>query len=98
MLTQTKIREAVAKIAPLYGISQVYLFGSYARGDATEESDVDFRVVGGNFPTLMEIGGLYEDLMGVLDQSVDIVITGNMSSEFYSRIKDDEVLVYGSLQ
>ena len=95
MLTMDEISKAVAAIAPQYGINQVYLFGSYARGDATEESDVDFRVVGGNIPTLFELGGLYEDFIEVLDRRVDIVLTKNMTDNFYDLIKDDEVQIYG---
>jgi predicted nucleotidyltransferase len=95
MLTQDKIRAAVAVIAPRYGISKVYLFGSYARGDATEKSDVDIRVVGGDLPTYFELGGLFEDLMEIIGQPVDIVLTKNMSKAFYETIKDDEVLIYG---
>jgi predicted nucleotidyltransferase len=95
MLTQDEIRTAVALTAPRYGISKVYLFGSYARGDATEKSDVDIRVVGGDLPTYFELGGLYEDLMEILEKPVNIVLTKNMSKAFSEMIKDDEVLIYG---
>ncbi|MCL2766775.1 MAG: nucleotidyltransferase domain-containing protein [Peptococcaceae bacterium] len=94
MLTQYRIREIVKEIAPQYGIKQVYLFGSYARGDATEESDVDIRVVGGNIPTLFELGGLYEDLIESLGRRVDVVLTKNIKSGFYDVIRDEEVLIY----
>ena len=95
MLTLDEISNAAAAIAPQYEINQVYLFGSYARGDATEESDVDIRVVGGNTPTLFELGGLYEDFIEALDRPVDMVLTKNMKVEFYDQIKDDEVQIYG---
>ncbi|GBU20399.1 nucleotidyltransferase [Fibrobacteres bacterium R8-0-B4] len=62
MLTISKISEAVQAVAPVYGIDSVYLFGSYARGDATEDRDCDLRVVGGDIPTLFALGGLYEDI------------------------------------
>jgi len=95
MLTREQIKDAIYKIAPQYSIEQVYLFGSYARGDATEESDVDFRIVGGNFPSLYEIGGLYEDLIESLDKKIDVVFTKNLRFDFYTMIKDDEVMVFG---
>ena len=97
MLTLDEISKAVAAIAPQYGINEVYLFGSYARGDATEESDVDFRIVGGNIPTLFTLGGLYEDFIEALDRQVDIVLTKNMKAEFYDLIKDEEVLIYAQV-
>jgi len=97
VLTQEKIREAVQTIAPQYGIDRVYLFGSYARGDATEESDVDFRVVEGDRITLFDLGGLYEDFIGSLDCRIDIVMTDNMSAAFYNLIKDEEALIYAKV-
>ena len=97
MLTLDKINEVVRIVAPQYEIDQVYLFGSYARGDATEDSDVDFRVVGGDIPTLYELGGLYEDLIESLGRRVDIVMSDNMSGTFYDLIKDEEVLVYANV-
>ena len=39
-----EIAERVRPIAEKYNIDKVYLFGSYARGEATEESDVDLRI------------------------------------------------------
>jgi predicted nucleotidyltransferase len=94
MLTREEIREAVRTIAPKYNIDNVYLFGSYARGDATEESDCDFRVVGGDIPTLYELGGLFEDLIEELGRSVDVVMTDSMKESFYELIKDEEILIY----
>ena len=42
--TTNEIAERVRPIAKAYGIDKVFLFGSYARGEATEDSDVDFYV------------------------------------------------------
>lgn len=39
-----EITERVRPIAEKYGLRSVYLFGSYARGDARENSDVDLLV------------------------------------------------------
>ena len=97
MLTQDKIREVVHKVAPIYEINEVYLFGSYARGDAIKESDCDFRVVGGNMRSLLDLGGLYEDLAEALGTRIDLVLTKNMSKEFYNSIRDEEILVYAKV-
>ena len=54
MLENTGIRETVlrqiAAFAKEYGLKQVILFGSRARGDHRERSDIDLAVSGGNFP------------------------------------------------
>lgn len=42
--TIDEIKRRIEPVAKEYGVKQVYLFGSYARGEATEESDVDLLV------------------------------------------------------
>ena len=42
--TQDQIRQMIAPIAEKYHLKAVFLFGSYARGDANESSDVDLLV------------------------------------------------------
>ena len=97
MLTRDQIKDAVKKIAPQYNIDQVYLFGSYARGDATEESDVDFRIVGGDFPSLLNLGGLYSDFEDIFNIKIDLVMTDKISEKFYRLIEEDEVLIYAKV-
>ncbi len=97
MLTREKICEAVETVAPKYEIDSIYLFGSYARGDATEESDCDFRIEGGNMSGLFELGGLYADLEDALGKPIDLVMTDSMRESFYELIKDEEVLVYAKV-
>lgn len=53
MLTIEEIRDKIAPVAIEYGLRQVYLFGSYARGEANEDSDVD--LVGGNTNNLWPV-------------------------------------------
>jgi len=95
MLNHEKIKEIVREIAPKYEIQQVYLFGSHARGDAREDSDFDFRIVGGNMKTLFDLAALHLDLEDALGHEVDIVETQCMRKSFYNRIKAEEVLIYG---
>lgn len=45
MISESQIRQVAVRLARAAQASQVMLFGSYARGDATERSDVDFLVV-----------------------------------------------------
>ena len=44
MPTVSSIRESVANIAPQYDIKKVWLFGSFANGTETENSDVDLLI------------------------------------------------------
>ena len=42
--TIAEIKEIVAALAAQYGAERIYLFGSYARGDADKDSDIDLRI------------------------------------------------------
>ena len=42
--TVDEIKEIVAALAAQYGADRIYLFGSYARGDANQDSDIDLRI------------------------------------------------------
>ena len=68
-----EIKEKVKPIAEKYGIETIWLFGSYARGEATEDSDVDLLVDRKTTFNLFELGGAFEDFKDVLKKNVDIV-------------------------
>jgi predicted nucleotidyltransferase len=93
-LTIEKVKEIVRSIAPKYGLSEVYLFGSRARGDASADSDFDFRIAGGNIRSLFDLAGLYADLEDAFGKRIDVVQTNNMSDSFFNEIKNEEILVY----
>ena len=52
MLTIEEIRDKITPICQKYGVKSAYLFGSYARGEATEKSDVDIRIEQGDLSGL----------------------------------------------
>jgi len=95
MTKLNEIQRSVSEIAQKYNLKSVFLFGSYARGDATEGSDLDFRVDGGNIRTMFDVSALRLDLEEALGHPVDLVLTKNMRNSFYQSIKGEEVLLYG---
>ena len=88
------IRRITVPIAARHGVGRVRLFGSYARGDATEDSDVDLRIDCGKISDLFEMGALYADLQEGLSKPLDIVTTEGIDAEFLRSIQPDEVLIY----
>ena len=58
----SEIRETVNRRAREYGAERVYLFGSYARGDANENSDIDLRIDKGEIRGGIALAGLLLDL------------------------------------
>ena len=93
--TLDEIREIAHPIAQRYGIAALYLFGSYARGEATSRSDIDFRVDRGNQVDLLELGGLFSDLEDAFQKKVHVVTTQMLSPEFLNSICTEEILIYG---
>ena len=80
-------REEIS-IAEKYHVDQIYLFGSYARGEAGIDSDLDFLVYGGDNFKLTMIFALAEELREVLDKKVDVfeIHEIDQESEFYNAI------------
>ena len=96
MLTIDEIKMAVSKIGKKYGINKAYLFGSYARGEANEDSDVDLIIDRGKIRGLQLSGfrlDLIDELGGV---DVDVLTEGSIRPRFFDFIKDDRILVYGA--
>ena len=72
VLSLNKIKEIVKPIALKYQVKEIYLFGSYARGEATDESDLDFLVFGGEGFKLTLIFSLAEELREAFQKNVDV--------------------------
>ena len=62
--------------------SNLRIFGSVARGDSTENSDVDFLVRFEPGRSLFDQGGLLMDLRQLLGVNVDVVSEGALSGRF----------------
>jgi len=92
--TIEEIKSAVIPVASSYGVKSAALFGSYARGDATPESDVDIHIIDkGSLKGLFQLAGFQNDLEAKLGKSVDVMTSGSLSAEFLSRIKTYEVVL-----
>ena len=95
--TLDEIKAIANPIAKRYNIAALYLFGSYARGEATAESDLDFRVDRGQLTDMLELGGLYSDLeQGFNPKKLDVLTTQMLTPDFLTRIQPEEVLIYAS--
>lgn len=100
-----QIREIVTPVAIKYRIPAVYLFGSYARGEAGEDSDMDFLVdtAGMELTSPPKIGALHCDLEKAFGKEIDLVMVSAIMQEpamrgdedFRKTIMEEKILLFG---
>ena len=89
------IKRIVRPLAEKYHISEVYVFGSYARNEATAQSDIDFLVFGGKDFKLTSVFAFAEELRRAIDKEIDVfeINEVNTDSSFYETIMKEKVKV-----
>ena len=102
--TINEIRRIIYPIAQTWNIRAVYLFGSYARGTATEESDIDLLVdtAGSTITGLMSLGGLYCDLEDALKKKIDLITVNSLEQptnkpgqlHFRENVRRERIEIY----
>lgn len=93
LLKVSDIQKKVSALGQQYGAERIFLFGSYAKGEADEDSDIDLRIDRGDVRGLM-MGGLQVDLEDSLGKKVDLISTKALRKDFLESIKKEEVLLY----
>ena len=94
ILTIKQIKEIIKPIIKKYSINEVYLFGSYARGEATKNSDVDIYCDKGNIRTMFNLMDFEEELEKALGRKVDIVTIGSkMDDYFRAQLEEDKIRI-----
>lgn len=94
--TVDEIRKIVVPIAVKHGVAALYLFGSYARGEAAADSDIDFLMDGGSITSLYQLSAFRLDLEDALGKPVDLLTLGHNDQMFIRKIRKDEVMIYGA--
>ncbi len=92
--TLDEIKMIVLPIARKYDVESVYLFGSYARGEATENSDIDLVMNFSEPISLFTLAEIINDLEKLFGKKVDIVSHNSASPRLLYQIIDEEVLMY----
>ena len=84
-------REAILRLAAIYGIRQVRVFGSVARGESAVTSDLDVLVDFEPGRSLLDQVGFEQELEALLGCPVDVVAEGGISPYLEARIHQEAV-------
>lgn len=72
-LNEHTIASKAREVLPQYDVKEAYLFGSYARNEADEDSDIDICIECGESFTLFSLGDLGVALENALGRPVDVI-------------------------
>lgn len=94
-LSRTEVEMSIKTLLFKYNAEYAILFGSYARGDATEESDIDVIVIGGANFRAKDIFAFGEELRQLTQKSVDAfeIREVDQNTEFYHNILKEGVRI-----
>lgn len=91
------LRPAIAKLCARYGVVELLVFGSTARGDADPDSDVDLLYVRG--PDAVQglaFFGFHDDLEDLLHRHVDLVPKDGLHWVIRERVLGDAEILYAA--
>jgi uncharacterized protein len=86
-------REEILAIAAKHGAYNVRVFGSVARGEAKEDSDVDFLVEMESKRSLLDRIALIQELEDLLARKIDVVKLVNLHDQIRSRVTKESILL-----
>jgi predicted nucleotidyltransferase len=84
-------REEILRVCARYGAYNVRVFGSVARGEATEESDIDLIVDFEPGRSLLDHAGLWLELQELLGVRVDVVSSRGIKARIRERVLQEAV-------
>lgn len=99
-----ELKQRITPIAQKYDLRAVYLFGSYARNEATDQSDVDILIdrAGSKIKGMFDMGALYEELSASVGKQIDLVTMQTLEQQstqqrtplFVSNVEAERVKIY----
>lgn len=97
MMSTQAMTQQIADYFKTQPVLKAWLFGSFARGEETEQSDVDILFEpdrSGKPFTLFTHGGMYMDLKELLGREVDLVVNGTLRPYAAEQANRDKKLIY----
>ena len=92
VLTIKQIKTLIKPIVDKYHITDVYLFGSYARGEARSDSDVDIYCSSGDIKSLFTLSHFKGELEEALGKEVDVVTIGSEMHDYFKKALEEDMI------
>ena len=94
-MTTAQMTQQIAEYFKTQPVLKAWLFGSFARGEETPESDVDILIVlDHSKPVGLQFFGMYEDLKELLGRPVDLVVDSSLAPFARESVERDKKLIY----
>lgn len=93
----TSLQKTRKKMIPIFqksGVTKAAIFGSFSRGEAKKDSDIDILVKLSASKTLLDFVGLKLDLEKKLGKKVDLVTYNALHPLLKEKILNEQVLIY----
>ena len=96
LMTTQAIQETIAEYFKTQPVLKAWLFGSYARGEQREDSDVDILILPDKTQhfSLFTLSEIYEDLKMLLGCEVDLITDGGLMPFARESADHDKILIY----
>ncbi|MCL2634701.1 MAG: nucleotidyltransferase domain-containing protein [Oscillospiraceae bacterium] len=104
LYTINELRQKIKPIAVKYNLPVVYVFGSYARNEATDDSDLDILIDknGSKVKSLFDMSRLHNELCEIFKKEVDLITTYALSQDnengkeplFRERVMQERIAIY----
>ncbi|MDR1872945.1 MAG: nucleotidyltransferase domain-containing protein [Deltaproteobacteria bacterium] len=99
-----QIKDLLVPIAIKYNLKGLWIFGSYARGEATDKSDIDIIIdyTESKIHTFIDFAAIGNDFEEVTNKSVDLISTNSLFSQkmqqddpkFVNKVSKEMIVIY----
>jgi predicted nucleotidyltransferase len=89
----TRLKSLKGELAIRYDVREIGIFGSVARGEDDNQSDIDLLVEFGSQADLITYIGLWQYLEDTFGTKIDLVSKGGLRSDMRDKVMQDLVLV-----
>ena len=86
--------DKIITILQRHGVKKISIFGSYARGEANPQSDIDIIVEFSDRKSLLDLVGIEQELSETLGRKVDLLTEKSINPYLIDRIKKERLVIY----